>query len=103
MNRIMKQLIFGVLVAMMIGIQAQAEMGRDTTQLKPKHVYGKEAKVVAYILDNNHYRRIQLNDSLSSVVLDQYINSLDNNKTYLTSEDLKGFEKFRFKIDDLTR
>jgi carboxyl-terminal processing protease len=75
----------------------------DTTTLKPKAIYGKEAKVVAYILDNNHYRKIQLNDSLSSVILDEYIKNLDNNKTYFTAQDLAGFEKYRKQIDDLTR
>jgi carboxyl-terminal processing protease len=75
----------------------------DTTQLKPKPVYGKEAKVIAYILDNNHYRKIQLNDSLSAVILDAYIKNLDNNKTYFTSEDIASFQKYRYQIDDLTR
>jgi carboxyl-terminal processing protease len=75
----------------------------DTTQLKPKPVYGKEAKVVAYILDNNHYRKIHLDDSLSSVILDGYIKNLDNNKTYFTAEDIKSFEKYRNQIDDLTK
>lgn len=75
----------------------------DTTSLKPKEVYGKEARVVAYLLDNNHYRKIHLGDSLSSVILDQYIKSLDNNKTYFSADDLAGFEKYRYKIDDLTR
>lgn len=75
----------------------------DTTQLKPKPVFGKEAKVVTYILDNNHYRKITLNDSLSSVILDSYIKNLDNNKTYFTSADLAAFEKYRLIIDDMTR
>jgi len=75
----------------------------DTTQLKPKTVYGKEAKTVAYILDNNHYRKITLNDSLSSVILDNYVANLDNNKTYFTASDLASFEKYRTKLDDLTR
>jgi carboxyl-terminal processing protease len=86
-----------------LALKVQAFMPGDTTQLKPKPVYGKEAKVIAYILDNNHYRKILLNDSLSSVILDQYIKSLDNNKTYFTTEDLKAFEKYRYQIDDLTR
>jgi hypothetical protein len=34
----------------------------DSLTLKPKPVYGKEARVVSYILDNNHYRKIRLND-----------------------------------------
>lgn len=75
----------------------------DTTELKPKPVYGKEAKVIAYILDNNHYRKILLNDSLSSVILDEYIKTLDNNKTYFTADDIKSFEKYRYLIDDLTK
>lgn len=75
----------------------------DTTSLEPKAVYGKEARVVSYILDNNHYRKIKLNDSLSSAILDSYILELDNNKTYFLLSDIKSFDKFRFEIDDLTR
>jgi carboxyl-terminal processing protease len=76
---------------------------KDSTELKPKEVYGREAKIVAYILDNNHYRKIRLNDSLSSVILDEYIKNLDNNKTYFTRADITSFEKHRFKIDDYTK
>jgi len=75
----------------------------DTSALKPKQVYGEEAKVVVSLLDNNHYRKIQLNDSLSSVILDQYVKTLDNNKTYFTTGDLAGFEKYRFTLDDRTK
>lgn len=75
----------------------------DSTVLKPKPVYGKEAKIVSFILDNNHYRGITLDDSLSSVILDQYVEALDNNKTYFTQADIARFEKYRFVIDDLTR
>lgn len=71
--------------------------------LKPKAVYGKEARVIAFILDNNHYRKIHLNDSLSSAILDEYVLSLDNNKTYFLASDITAFEKLRYKIDDLTR
>ncbi|MGE0589628.1 MAG: carboxy terminal-processing peptidase [Cyclobacteriaceae bacterium] len=75
----------------------------DTSTLKPKKVYGKEARVISYILDNNHYRRIKLNDSLSSAILDKYIEDLDNNKTYFLASDIKEFDKYRYSIDDLTR
>jgi carboxyl-terminal processing protease len=75
----------------------------DTTQLRSKAIYGKEAKVITYILDNNHYRKINLDDSLSSVILDEYIKGLDNNKQYFTTADLQAFEKYRDKMDDLIR
>jgi len=77
---------------------------KDTvTALKPKPVYGKEALVTSYILDNNHYRKIKLNDSLSSRILDKYISDLDNNRSYFLASDIKSFEKYRNTIDDLTR
>lgn len=87
---------------MTYGIALGAQV-TDSVQLKAKPIYGREAKVVAYILDNNHYRRISLNDSLSSAILDEYIKSLDNNRTYFVASDLADFEKYRYVIDDLTR
>ena len=95
--------IFYAIIAGMIGWQVQASTPGDTTELKPKPVYGKEAKVVSFILDNNHYRKISLNDSLSSVILKEYIDALDNNKTYFTAADIAGFERYRYQIDDLTK
>jgi carboxyl-terminal processing protease len=77
--------------------------GKDTLVLKAKPVFGKEARVIAAILDNNHYRKISLNDSLSSAILDQYLNELDISKAYFLASDIKAFEKYRFIIDDLTR
>ena len=44
----------------------------DTTQIKSKPVFGKEARVISYLLDNNHYRKIRFNDSLSSIVFDAF-------------------------------
>lgn len=82
--------------------QTTKEQPKDTV-LKAKPVYGKEALVISYILDNNHYRKIKLNDSLSSKILDSYIDDLDNNRTYFLASDIKSFEKYRFTIDDLTK
>ena len=98
----MKKFVVLFFAALLAGSAYSTHL-RDTTELKPKAVYGKEAKVIAYILDNNHYRKIRLNDSLSSVILDQYVKTLDNNKSYFTESDLKSFEKYRFQIDDLTK
>jgi len=75
----------------------------DTTVFKPKPFYGREARVISYILDTYHYRKISLNDSLSAAILQQYLNELDNNKMYFTAADIQSFDKFKFSIDDLTR
>jgi carboxyl-terminal processing protease len=98
----MKRLFLFVWV-LLIATSAFSGAPADSLVMKPKPVYGKEARVVSYILDNNHYRKIQLNDSLSSAILDSYLKALDNNKSYFLQSDIQAFEKFRFSIDDLTR
>ncbi len=77
--------------------------GSDTTTLKPKPVYGKEARVISYILDTQHYRKIALNDSLSASILQQYLKELDNNRMFFLASDVQAFDKFKSVIDDLTR
>lgn len=89
--------------AVLISLTSLVALNQDTLVLKSKPVYGKEARVISFILDNNHYRRMHLNDSLSSAILDRYVNELDNNKTYFLASDIKSFDKYRFSIDDLTR
>ncbi len=101
MKRLFFAGFFGVLVLAVAS--ASGTHLADTTRLTPKPIYGKEAKVIAYILDNNHYSKITLDDSLSSAILGEYVKSLDNNKTYFTSADLATFEKYRYTLDDLTR
>ncbi len=101
----MKKLFFAGIftLAVLSAFVSTATNPADTTKLKAKPVYGKEAKVIAYILDNNHYRKVSLNDSLSSSILNEYIKSLDNNKTFFMAADLAVFDKYKYKIDDLTR
>lgn len=97
-----------ILVLLVVGVwfeQGSASYlpSAPDTVLQPKAVYGKEARVISYVLDNNHYRKIHLNDSLSSAILDAYVKELDNNKTYFLASDIASFNKYRFAIDDLTR
>jgi carboxyl-terminal processing protease len=102
----MKRVFFaGISAVFVLFLSFQIALGAvgDTTFLRSKPIYGKEAKVITYILDNNHYRKISLDDSLSSVILDSYIKNLDNNKQYFNSTDLEKFEQYREKMDDLIR
>jgi len=100
MNYFLRILFAGLLV---VSGKIFAFNSPSDTILRAKPVYGREAKIIADILDHSHYRKLQLNDSLSSVILDEYIKNLDNSKIYFTKQDLAGFEKYRKQIDDFTR
>ena len=68
--------------------------------LKPSVSQEKVETLVAKLLTTYHYRKVKLNDSLSSVVWDNYLKEVDNNKTYFLASDVAGFEKYRYQIDD---
>ena len=73
----------------------------DTAVLKPSAVNGKEAKAVVGLLTQYHYRKTPFSDSVSSVFLDNYLKSLDPSKSYLTAADIRRFESYRFRLDNL--
>ncbi|MCF6262639.1 MAG: carboxy terminal-processing peptidase [Xanthomonadales bacterium] len=54
-------------------------------------------------LTNWHYKDVQLDDELSSQILDQYIETLDPNRAYFLSADIAGMEKWRLQLDDVLR
>lgn len=66
---------------------------------EPKHKV--ETRLVTSILTRYHYKKFSLNDSLSSVIFDEFISNLDNGKNYFLATDIKEFERYRYRIDDL--
>lgn len=76
-------------------------VSNDTTKaLRPASHYGKEAQIVTQLLKQYHFRKTSINDSLSSVIFDDYIQSFDNNRVYFLASDIEPFEKYRYEIDD---
>lgn len=57
-------------------------------------------QLITEILTKHHYRKIALNDSMSSVIFDRYLKTLDFNRNYLLASDIQGFEKYRNQLDD---
>ena len=74
---------------------------RDTIKtIEPKVYYNLEDQLISTVLARYHYNKYELNDSLSSVILDRYLNSLDHTKIYFIESDIESFEKYRYKMDD---
>ncbi len=56
--------------------------------------------LIKYVLEKGHYEPKELNDAFSAEVFDDFIEALDPTKRYFLESDIKGFEKYRFTIDD---
>lgn len=68
--------------------------------LKPDIQQSVEAKSVVELLENFHYKKVAVDDALSSLIFDDYIKALDGGKNYFLQSDLTDFEKYRNTLDD---
>ncbi len=72
----------------------------DESELVATTDQEETAEIIVYIIENYHYRNKPLDDNLSAQILDNYIEALDPNRIFLTSEDVKQFEEYRYRLDD---
>ncbi|CAG4990745.1 Tail-specific protease [Dyadobacter sp. CECT 9275] len=68
--------------------------------IKPVAAQHRAEELTTRILSNYHYRKIKLNDSLSSAIFDRYIDGIDHSRLYYLASDLEDFEKYRLSFDD---
>lgn len=70
-------------------------------QLAPKHP--AISSNVAKLIEELHYSLPHLDNSLSSAILDRYLDTLDGNRMYFTASDIASFNRLRYELDDRTR
>ncbi len=95
-NRIYSQ----VLIFILLLIPGPGSADVAVEDLSPTRFQSQVSVVVLTILDKYHYRETNINDSLSSIILDRYIDGFDQNKTYFLKSDIEKFEKYRYALDD---
>ncbi|NTW50936.1 MAG: tail-specific protease, partial [Chlorobiales bacterium] len=106
MKKILVILVPFLLIAQMLVGQPSAAPKKDrsavdtTAALYPSSWDTRAQKLITTILLKLHYRNIDLNDSLSSEILDRYIKALDYNRMYFLASDIKRFDRYRNSLDD---
>ncbi|RZA03422.1 MAG: tail-specific protease [Sphingobacteriaceae bacterium] len=70
------------------------------TNLVPTEQQSTACKAVASLISNSNYKKVPLNDSLSVVIYDRFIKSIDENRNYLLASDIADFEKYKTTLDD---
>lgn len=70
------------------------------TNVKPDEQQQLVIKEVVNLIESYNYKKLEINDSISSLILDKYIKSLDQGKNYFLASDIKEFEKYRYTLDD---
>jgi carboxyl-terminal processing protease len=68
--------------------------------IEPKNHFTIENQLVTTMLSRYHFKDFNLDDSLSSLMYDKYLRSLDFSKVYFYESDISSFEKLRYSLDD---
>ena len=77
-----------------------AAVPTTATVLAPTEQENYVARRVSDIVAREHYRRAPLDDRLSSLILDRYLDAIDGGRSYFYASDIAEFEKYRYELDD---
>ena len=79
------------------------EAAAATLELQPSERHRKVARLVGEVIEHSHYRQAVLDEKLSALVFDRYLEALDSTRSYFLTSDVAEFERYRFKLDQVIR
>jgi carboxyl-terminal processing protease len=79
---------------------AKAVATADSQDLSPTERQRRVSKLVSNVIERSHYRQSPINDPVSALVLDRFIEQLDSSRSYFLASDIADFERFRYQLDD---
>lgn len=98
-KEMLKKIVLALFIVAALSCKADPRV-KLTGNLKPDAKQAIVTRELVNMLENFHYKKIAVNDSVSSVVFDQYLKLLDANRIYLLKGDIDDFEQYRLTLDD---
>lgn len=105
-KEMLKRILLVTFTAAVLACQAapiQQKLVEGIPNIKPDEQQSLVCKEIVALIENYNYKKLTVNDSISSLVLDKYIKSLDPYRSYFLASDIKDFEQFRTTLDDAFR
>ncbi len=79
---------------------AKAVATSNSQELAPTERQRRVSKLVSNVIERSHYRQSPINDPVSSLVLDRFIEQLDGGRSYFLASDIAEFERYRYQLDE---
>ncbi len=68
--------------------------------IEPSNQYKVENQLITSILSRYHFKDFVINDSLSEIIFNRYLEALDNGKNYFLKSDVESFLHFKKSLDE---
>jgi carboxyl-terminal processing protease len=69
-------------------------------ELVPSERHRRVMRLVSEVVERQHYRQAPLDDAMSSLIYERYLEALDGSRSYLLASDIAEFEPVRYQLDD---
>ncbi len=95
-----KNLILGLALVSIVACGSKPRVSLDDTKLllKPSAQHEVIASEVANLLENISYKKVPMTDSLSAIVFNNLIKSMDQGRSYLLQSDIDDFQQYKNNI-----
>ncbi len=102
----MKRIVFSFLA--LIGANYSFAQEKDSLliladKLAPESQNIAASRLVVDALQSMHYKKVTINDSVSTHAFDRFLKGIDFTRSYFLASDIQKFESMRFLIDDSLR
>ncbi len=91
------------LAVLALSAMANNQTVKSDEPLVPDARHEDIGALVTQFIQKSHYNHIAVDDDLSSLVMDRYIDSLDGNRMYLLADDIEYFDQYRHQLDDIVK
>ncbi|MBK0380251.1 carboxy terminal-processing peptidase [Mucilaginibacter segetis] len=68
--------------------------------LQPDEQQSIVCRSVAQLISEHNYKKVDLNDSISTIIYNEYLKKIDDNHSYLLASDIKDFDQYKTVLDD---
>ncbi|KAA8485608.1 tail-specific protease [Arcticibacter tournemirensis] len=102
-KEMLKKIFLALFMVAVIACKAKSRVDTavdSTHNLKPEAQQNLVASELVKIIESANFKKVKLNDSISSVIFDRYLKQLDEGHNYLLASDVKEFEEYRYSLDD---
>ncbi|HEY8929721.1 MAG TPA: carboxy terminal-processing peptidase [Mucilaginibacter sp.] len=71
-----------------------------SNNIQPDEQQSVVCKYIATLISKYNYKKVDLNDSISTVVYNRYIKSMDETHNYFLASDIQDFDRYKTVLDD---
>ena len=88
------------LVVLLACLTSGVSSATATNSLQPLPEHRFSAQIITQFIERFHYKKTRLDNAQSEEILEQYLESLDPNRSFFTQEDIASFGRYATTLDD---